>query len=207
MTESKIKLSYFAGRGLAEISRILLAQAGVKYEDIRLSQDEWKAKKESTTFGQMPLLEVDGKVLAQSAAINRFIAREHGLYGANNWEAAQIDSVMDALTDATKNFHVARNLKDEKEKASAFTKYFAEDWPVWAKRLTTVLAKNHEGKGFFVGDKVSIADVYIYYSLTYLVAANKDALNDFALLAAHSKRVTEVDRIATWIATRPKSEW
>lgn len=220
----------FQGRGLAEITRLILAEAGVKYEDVRLTQDEWKNKlkvsqkrgmlraartiahfvcalQESTPWGQMPLLEVDGKVLAQSAAINRFLAREHGLYGANNWEAGQIDSVLDALQDAFKAFNAARGVKDEKEKAAAYAKYYSEDWPAWGKKLQAFLAKNGEGKGFLVGDKVSIADIYAYYMFQHLTAGNKDALNDFPLLAAHSKRISERERIAHWVATRPKSEW
>jgi len=46
----KIKLTYFETRGRAEISRLILAQAGVPYEDIRLTQEDWKVYKPSKTF-------------------------------------------------------------------------------------------------------------------------------------------------------------
>jgi glutathione S-transferase len=36
-----MKLTYFNGRGRAEVSRLVLAQAGVEYEDKRLELSEW----------------------------------------------------------------------------------------------------------------------------------------------------------------------
>ncbi len=38
---SKYKLIYFNTRGRAEVSRWLFAQAGVEYEDVRLTPEEW----------------------------------------------------------------------------------------------------------------------------------------------------------------------
>lgn len=37
------KLYYFNGRGRAEISRLILAAAGVKYDDVRI--DDWPKTK------------------------------------------------------------------------------------------------------------------------------------------------------------------
>ena len=39
---AKFKLTYFNGRGRGELSRLILAQAGVDYEDHRIGFDEWK---------------------------------------------------------------------------------------------------------------------------------------------------------------------
>lgn len=45
---STYKLYYFNTRGSVETSRIILAQAGVKYEDIRFEAEQWaKEYKES----------------------------------------------------------------------------------------------------------------------------------------------------------------
>ena len=38
---STYKLYYFNSRGYAETSRIIFAQAGVKYEDVRISGEQW----------------------------------------------------------------------------------------------------------------------------------------------------------------------
>ena len=50
-------------------------------------------------FGQCPILEVDGQVLAQSHTIARYLARQHGLAGKNAWEEAQADMYIDCVYD------------------------------------------------------------------------------------------------------------
>ena len=50
-------------------------------------------------FGQGPVLEVGGKHLAQSYAIARYLARQHGLAGENDWEQAQVDMYADCIKD------------------------------------------------------------------------------------------------------------
>ena len=50
-------------------------------------------------FGQAPVLEVDGKMLAQSHTIARYLARKHGLAGANDWEQSQADMYVDCIYD------------------------------------------------------------------------------------------------------------
>lgn len=39
------KLIYFHSRGLAEVTRYLFAAAGVEYEDIRVTGEEWENMK------------------------------------------------------------------------------------------------------------------------------------------------------------------
>ena len=43
----KIKLIYFNARGRAELSRIILAQAGEDYIDERIERDDWPKLKPS----------------------------------------------------------------------------------------------------------------------------------------------------------------
>jgi len=50
-------------------------------------------------FGQMPVLEIDGKRIVQSSAICRYLAKLVGLAGDNDFESMQIDSVVDIFND------------------------------------------------------------------------------------------------------------
>jgi len=42
-----IKLTYFNAKGRAELSRMILAQAGVDYEDVRIEKEDWPSHKSS----------------------------------------------------------------------------------------------------------------------------------------------------------------
>lgn len=50
-------------------------------------------------MGQIPILEVDGKVVHQSLAITRYLGRELGLAGANSWDDLEIDVAVDTVND------------------------------------------------------------------------------------------------------------
>jgi glutathione S-transferase len=72
------KLTYFDLRALGEPARLILHYAKQPFDDVRITHADWPKLKPSTPFGQVPVLEVDGKPLAQSFAIYRYLARQFG---------------------------------------------------------------------------------------------------------------------------------
>lgn len=50
-------------------------------------------------FGQMPVLDIDGKIHAQSTAISRYLAKQVGLFGKDDLENLQIDIAVDLFHD------------------------------------------------------------------------------------------------------------
>ena len=84
----RLKLSYFdfqGGRG--EPARLALAIGGIPFEDDRVSTD-WAKRKGQTPFGSLPVLDVDGQIVTQSNAINRYVGKLTDLYPADAWQAA-----------------------------------------------------------------------------------------------------------------------
>jgi len=185
---SKPKLSYFNGKGRAEVVRLIFAESKTDYVDNRVN--EIGPLKKDLPFGQLPVVEVDGKVLAQSHAIWRFYAREKNLFGKTNWEGALIDMTIDGFSDLSAAHHKEHDdtkKKEEKEK--------------WLHHLEKLLKTNHDGKGFFVGDSLSVADLVAFHVIDSYVDAT--LLSKYPLLAGLKERVATRPNIAAWLKSRP----
>lgn len=59
-------------------------------------------------FGLLPVLEIDGKPVAQSNAIARHLAKQYGLAGKTEWESLQCDVLVDALGDLKQGKNILR---------------------------------------------------------------------------------------------------
>ena len=57
------------------------------------------ALKPTLPFGQLPVLEYKGTTICQSMTIARFLANEFGLAGDTPIEKAQVDEVVDSISD------------------------------------------------------------------------------------------------------------
>uniref|UniRef100_A0A0M3HW22 Glutathione S-transferase 1 n=1 Tax=Ascaris lumbricoides TaxID=6252 RepID=A0A0M3HW22_ASCLU len=203
---SQHKLTYFNIRGLGEGARLIFHQAGVEFEDNRLSREDWPSLKPSTPFGQLPLLEVDGEVLAQSTAIFRYLGRKFGLAGKTPMEEAQVDSIFDTYKDFIAEvrpyFLVAgENYPGDKEKLlkelviPAREKHF----PGLEKFL------NKSGSGYLVGDSVTWADIVISDSLATWETLVPDLLGNYPVLKKFVEHVRDLPNIKKWIAERPET--
>lgn len=153
------KLMYFGTKGRAEVIRLAFAAAGQTFEDKRFSMEEWKTVKPTIPQNQLPCLQVDGRLIPQSGAIMRYVAREFGLYGDNNDENTQVDVI---LEDFLKNAIAMFYEKDETKKAEIKKDMEETKLPRFFDLLEDILKENGNGDGFFVGKKISLADILVY---------------------------------------------
>ena len=73
-------LTYFQLHGRAEAIRMLAHHAKVQFDDVKLSFEEWGAKKGAGEYtGQLPQWSNNGEIMTQSNAILKMLAHEHGL--------------------------------------------------------------------------------------------------------------------------------
>mmetsp|Transcript_41616 Transcript_41616/g.67512 ORF Transcript_41616/g.67512 Transcript_41616/m.67512 type:complete len:218 (+) Transcript_41616:120-773(+) len=195
MAGDKYVLTYFPARGRAEIARYLFAIGGIEYTDKRVEFPEFqKTLKPFTPFGQLPVLEVNGVLVSytipQSRAIERFIAKEIGLFGSNNLEAALIDSVVEHFVDVNLAYRKARETddknKDTEDKSKAKDEFFEKAFPAMLAPLEKFLTEN--GSGYLVGAKLSLADVVIYFLLTDYF----DAKDKVAAILSHLPHLTKL---------------
>merc|ERR1711997_1206901 len=196
----KVKLTYFNLRAKGEPARLLLAYGGIKYEDYRVSfedQREWKAMKPTTPYGSLPLLEWDGVCIAQSMAIARFLAKEVGLAGRNNLEAAQVDEIVDAVNDI---FQAGLNAIFSGDDAQ-MKKYEKETLPAGLANIEKILESR--GGQYMVGNALSWADLRLF---DFCHSLPKPSLVKFPRISNLTERVGNIPNIKTWVQSRPKSK-
>eukprot|EP00092_Neocalanus_flemingeri_P023020 GFUD01024954.1.p1 GENE.GFUD01024954.1~~GFUD01024954.1.p1 ORF type:complete len:226 (+),score=60.01 GFUD01024954.1:216-893(+) len=198
-----IKLVYFHLRGRAEPCRLLLAYAGVSYEDERVpppweNPEGWATLKQSFTYGKLPVLYWNGEEINQGLAAARFLAKEFGLAGKNEMEAAHIDEVVYAIEDVV-NARIDFLLEKDENRKKLMTETFqTRTIPI----LLGQLEKRLAGRGgqFFVGNNLSWADIQ-----TFMLCSELDlpALKNTPKVANLVERVAQLPNVKKWVQARP----
>jgi len=202
----KYKLVYFDARGAAEPVRWCFAYGGTNYEDVRVKRADWPAMKASTPFGQLPYLEIDGKPLPQSMALTRYVARQNGLVGKDDFEAAQADALVDYVGDAAKGLAFLYSEQDEKKKTTLKEAFIKEGVQPFLKGIERILLANNNGEGFLVGAKPTWADFVVVVFLDRLSTMDNAVLENYKSLKALQGRVHELKGIKEWLVKRPVTE-
>jgi len=200
---AKPKLTYFSSRGLAESIRVLLADAGVEYEDVGVGSFTPatgfpEAFKSLVAAGKLPYDQVpiweepSGFLLSQSQAILRHIARTHGYFGSNEIEHAFIDQAHEGVIDVQQKIvaqmRIYRTATQDTQKAEAKENAQKET----AKGLNNfekLLHKYHDGKGFIASANISYADISLYYFLEFATDVGLVNLSTYPLLKGYKERI------------------
>ncbi|XP_064616466.1 glutathione S-transferase-like [Liolophura sinensis] len=158
------KLYYFDVPARGELPRIILSAAGQPFEDIRFSGQEWPKYKPKMPFGQVPVLEVDGQMIAQEYAISKFLARQFGFCSEDNLDHAREDMYVFLSEDIYVKVEEIFHTRDDKEKSEALKKKFVnETGPVMLSKLEQALSKS--ASGYLVRGKLSWADLAVFSNL------------------------------------------
>ena len=189
----------------AEISRITLFLGGIKFEDYRPSRKEILEMKNDGTFpfGQFPVLQVDGKTIAQTGGIARFCGKLCGLYPSKDqFAAAKIDEVIDLATDITNQIQPLLREKNLNMKIVMRRELTASILPRWLGFLEKLLEENGN-TGFFVGNSISIADLAAWRLCGWISGGIIDGipeniLESFPLLFAHQHKINGLPKILEW---------
>ena len=97
----------FASRGRGQVVRLMWEDAGIAYEDVRYTFEEYPEYKKSkiqqmNPNATIPVIELNGKILTQSYAILRHFARQLGKYdGQTEDEKYWADAMCDIAIDCT----------------------------------------------------------------------------------------------------------
>ncbi len=199
------KLTYFEARGRAEIARFIFKQADVDFEDVRLKKEEWPAFKPTTPYGSMPVLEVDGKMLAGSRSIQRYLAEEFGLAGTNAFENAELDSIIDIGVDVSTQLATIFPEKDETRKAEALKKFEEETGPKHLGVFEKLISDN--SGTWLYGSKVTYVDFALYNIMAWIKLVAPKLAENFPGITANMEAVETLPNIAKWLKERPESQF
>lgn len=201
------KLTYFDIQGRGELIRWIFAVAKKPYTDERIKFEDWPKRKATTPFGQLPVLEVDGTQICQSYVIAEYLAKQFGLAGKNDLEQAQAAMIAQCAEDAYKPLFPIFRESDESKKKEVLDKYTSEQLPDFLSKFEALLAKNSGGNGYFVGSKLSWADLAI---VSFFSEVDDRFKIDFHFdkypkLNALKSKVESDAGLADWLKKRPKA--
>jgi glutathione S-transferase len=214
---SKPTLIYFPARGRAELIRLVLAEAGVDYQEHAIGKGtppvngrptDFAALKATGTlpFDAVPVWEEpDGLRLAQSGAIANHLSRTHGLRGKNAVEEARCDELLGAVDDVRLELRKLATVAAEQRPALR-AELASATLPRWLGHLDRLLQRNGGGAGYVVGSSVTVADLALWYLLEQIRDNGfGGALERYPGLMAFVERIGSRPRITAYLksARRP----
>ena len=166
----------------AEVIRVSLYISNIPFEDVRISRDEFinmiktgfLPNGKRVPFHQLPVIEVDGKIIGQTGAIARYCGKISNLYSNDNINAAKIDQIIDAATDITNIVSSTIREKDEQKKIEDRLLLKNKLLPRWFKYLENILSQ--ETSEWFVENKMTIADIAMWRLLGWLTSGIIDGI-------------------------------
>ena len=181
----KITLYYFKiPFWRAEVTRLSLFIGDIPFNDHRIEGDEYDEFKKTgklpngkiAPFKQLPVLEVDEKIFAQTGAIARYCGKLSGLYPKDDdYKSALIDQIIEAAQDINFLVTLSGRDKDPEKKKVARDILATRHLPKWFQYLEN-LNKQNEQSIYFVGKDLTIADLAIWRLLGWLTSGLLDGV-------------------------------
>jgi glutathione S-transferase len=159
----------------AEVARIPLFIGNIPFEDKRVTSEEFSHIKEyghmkdgtKIPFSQLPVLVVNGEVIAQTGAIARICGKLSGFYPEDMVAAGKVDQVIDAATDINMLLRPSMKEQDPIKKKEMRIDLSNNDLPRYFSYLDNLLENNSQ---WFVGNTMTIADIAIWRILGWLTS-------------------------------------
>lgn len=156
-------------------------------------------------LGQMPVLEVDGKILHQSVSITRFVAKKVGLAGSNDLEAAEIDIAVDTVNEFRAKLASVAYEEDASIQEKKRPHLESEVIPFYLKKLEQMATENN---GHLALKRTTWADFYFTGMVNYL---NHISKTDLTAKSPNLKKVVDnvlaFKNVKEWVEKRPKTDY
>ena len=199
------KLYYFNVRANAETIRLIFAQAGVEYEDIRLTPEEWAEFEPTTPHHGLPVLDIDGKLFGGAKPITRYLAKQFRLAPEDEMDNLILEGAVDALRDITLA-RVKSMYETDPVRKAELKKYLEEEvFPRVLGSLEKFATENSESPDsfWFYGKEVTYLDINFFNVVDAAGEQYPHILEKYPTLKKIKEAVGNLPNIAKWIKERP----
>ncbi len=200
-------LTYFAVEAKGELIRLIFAQAGVKYNNVRLSFDEWPPLKPSTPFGHLPVLEIKDckEKLNGSGVISRYLAEKFGLAGEKEFQNAVIAGIKDYQDEIVVSMVRAFFEKDQTVKEEKIKDLCEKAIPNHLGLLENAVKRNPSGETWLYGSSVTYVDLNLYLVVNAMKQyIENEVLNYYPAVKKIYEAVGSLPNIAEYLKNRPE---
>ena len=157
----------------AEVARIPLYISNTKFEDKRITSEEFSYIKENgkmtdgtiIPFSQLPVLVIDGQSIAQTGAIARICGKISGFYPDSLVEAGKVDQIIDTATDINMLMRPSMREQDPDKKKLMRQELSKNDLPKYFGYLENLLKDENI---WFAENRMTIADIAIWRLMGWL---------------------------------------
>ena len=193
----------------AEVARITLFIADIKFDDFRINSEEFSYLQENgrlkdgtlIPFGQLPVLVINGQSIAQTGGIARICGKLSGMYPADMIEAGEVDQIIDTVTDINELLNPSMRENDPIKKRVMRAELTNKDLPNYFGYLEDILNANNSN--WFVGGKMSVADIAVWGLLGWIASGVLDdippgVINPFKRLKKLYNEVSQNPHVREW---------
>ena len=194
----------------AEIARIPLYISNTKFEDKRITSEEFSYIKENgkmsdgtiIPFSQLPVLVIDGQSIAQTGAIARICGKISGFYPESLVEAGKVDQIIDTATDINMLMRPSMREQDPDKKKLMRQELSKNDLPKYFGFLEDLLKEENI---WFAENRMTIADIAIWRLMGWLKSGviddiSQDITDDFNKLNRVYNEVNNNTDIKRWVS-------
>lgn len=204
-----VKLYYFDIKGRAEAIRLALHIGGIQFEDIRLDQNQFTQMKSQLPFGQVPVLEVDGKRMSQTMAILGWAGHYAKMNPGSSdvWREGKVWEIMNALQDCMGCLATSMKETDTNKRKIMREEMCKTELPQCFTNLDRLLENNKKEMNsngeWCCGNNMTTADLMLFCLHDWLSSGVLDHIPTDIM-----NKYTNVNRVVTNVKNNQKvKEW
>lgn len=196
------KLTYVAGRGRVEVTRLIFAVLDIEIEeDYIRSREEFENLKATgkLMFNQLPLLEMDGLCLVETHAIPNYLDRRYNMLGTTNEEQARVQVLFAGILAFDNICGPHWTFQPEEKRPDIIKNAIKESKNRYLPVFEKVFKEN--GTGFLVGNSPTIADCALFHNVCFFdeMPEYGDLLDGFPHCKAFLTKFSEIPGVKKYI--------